>query len=182
MESDSTQSQQINTYQRTLCDRIPKLESDNVQLREQISSLSITISELKGATTSNTSRFHCFSDTFAKETAGLQANISSIITQLEGLDAIKEQQSIIAAKHSSLISDTKQKVKPWASVCSNTDSQPLANIDKMVQGKIEDERVRWVRELNLRVRGLPSTHYPLAAGCSFLCDQLGLIEITLDRC
>ena len=140
-----------------MCDRIAKLESDNVQLREQVSSLSITISKLKCATTSNTAWFQCFSDTFANEIAGLQTSISSIIAQLEGLDAIKEQQSVIAAKHSSFISDTEQKVKSWASLCSNTDSQPLASIDKMVQGKIKDERVRRVRELNLRVRGLPST-------------------------
>ena len=51
-----------------------------------------------------------------------------------------------------------------------------------MQGKIEDERVRRVRELNLRVRGLPSTLDPLTAGRSFLCDQLGLTDIALDRC
>ena len=179
--SGSTQSHQSITYQR-LCDRISKLESDNIQLREQVSSLSITISELRCATTSNADQFQRFSDTFTNETAGLQTNISSIIAQLEGLDAIKEQQSVIAAKHSSLISDTEQKVKSWASICSNSVSQPLASIDKMVQGKIEDERVRRARELNLRVRGLSSTLDPLTAGRSFLCDQLGLTDIALDRC
>lgn len=45
----------------------------------------------------------------------------------------------------------------------------------MVQGKIEDERVR-------RVRGLPPTLDPLSVGRSFLCDQLGLTDITLDKC
>ena len=180
-ESGSAQGQHSITYQR-LCDRLFKLESDNAQLREQVSSLAITISKLQCATSSNTTPFQCFSDTFACETAGLQANISSIISQLEGLDTIKEQQSVIPAKHSSLISDTEQKVKSWASLCSNIDSQPLATIDKMVQGKIDDERVRRVRELNLLVRGLPSTQDPLIAGRSFLDDQLGLTDIALDRC
>ncbi len=52
----------------------------------------------------------------------------------------------------------------------------------MVQGKIEDERVRRVRELNLRDRGLPPISDPLSIGRSFLCDQLGLSDITLDNC
>ncbi len=52
----------------------------------------------------------------------------------------------------------------------------------MVQGKIEDERVRRVRELNLRVHGLPPTLDPLVVGHTFLCDHLGLIDIKLDRC
>ncbi len=52
----------------------------------------------------------------------------------------------------------------------------------MVQGKIEDERLRRVCELNLRVCGLLSTPDPLAARRSFLYDQLGLMDITLDKC
>ena len=180
MEDGSTlgSGQHPITYQR-LCDRISKLESDNLLLKEQVASLS---AELLTATTSISARFQSFSDTFTTNTAGLQTSIRSVISQLEELDSIKEQQASIAAKHSSLVSETELKVKSWASLCSNADSQPLTNINKMMQGKFEDERLRRVRELNLRVRGLPSTHDPLAAGRSFLCDQLGLADITVDRC
>ena len=42
--------------------------------------------------------------------------------------------------------------------------------------------MRRARELNLRVRGLSPTSDPAAAGHSFLSDQLGITDITLDRC
>lgn len=155
-----------------LCDRVVKLEADNILLRDQIGTMSAELTNLKLSIESNIQHF---SDTFISETAMLKSNIEAVIEQLVGLDKIKDQ-------HTEMVAKTEQQVKTWASLCSNSDSQPLASIDKIVQGKIVDERVRRSRELNLRVRGLPSTHDPLAAGHSFLCDQLGLSEIKLDRC
>ena len=78
--------------------------------------------------------------------------MESIIEQFEGLDTIKVQQSEIVAKHSSLILETKQKVKSWASLCNTSAATALLpNLDKIFQGKIEDECARRARELNLRV-------------------------------
>lgn len=73
----------------------------------------------------------------------------------------------------------EQKVKSWASLCTNTDTTtPRLSIDKIVQGKIDDERVRQARELNLRVRGLTPTSNPTTTRYSFLSDQLGISDIT----
>ena len=115
---DSGSGQRTLTYQR-LCDKVTKLDVDNLYLKEQIISLNGTISELRTTTTSNLPLIQRFSDTFTSETTNLQANIHSIIEQLEGIDTIKEQQFVIAAKHSSLVSETEQKVKSWASLCNN---------------------------------------------------------------
>lgn len=109
--------------------------------------------------------------------------MESIIEQFEQLDTIKIQQSEMAAKHSSLISKTEQKVKSWASICNaSVITAPSPNLDKIVQGKIEEERVRCARELNLQVRCLPPTFDPFSARRSFLTDQLALSDIALDKC
>ena len=51
-----------------------------------------------------------------------------------------------------------------------------------MQGKIDDERIRRACELNFRVRGLSPTTDPMVARHSFLSDELGLSDITLDKC
>ena len=82
-----------------------------------------------------------------------------------------------------MVAETEQRVKSQASLCSNTDTTtPRLSIDKIVQDKIDDERVRQARELNLRVRGLSRTSDPTAVGHAFLSEQLGISDITLDRC
>lgn len=73
-------------------------------------------------------------------------------------------------------------MKSWASLCSYAAEVPLLGIQKLVQGKMDDERVRLTYELNLRVCDLSSIDDPSIAGYSFLKDQLGISVITLDRC
>ena len=59
---------------------------------------------------------------------------------------------------------------------------PLLGIEKLVQGKMDDEWVRQTHELKLQVHGLSSIDDPLTIGYSFLNDQLDILDITLDRC
>ncbi len=105
-----------------------------------------------------------------------------VIEQLKELDTIKEKQSKIVERNSSLLTKTEDKVNTWASLCNIVVVAPLSSVEKLVQGKMEDERVKRTRELNLRVHGLPSNANPLAVEHSFLTDQLGISDITLDRC
>ncbi len=56
------------------------------------------------------------------------------------------------------------------------------SLDKIVQGKIDDEHVWSARELNLHVRDLSPTSDPFAVVHSFLSNQLGISDITLDKC
>ncbi len=131
----------------------------------------------------NTSSIKRFLDTPISETTSLKSNVESIIEQLEGLDKIKEQQTEMATIHSSLIVDTEQKVKSWASLCTHVDTiAPRLSLDKIVQGKIDNEHVRRTHELNLRVRGLPPIADHMLTGHSFFSDQLGISNITLHKC
>lgn len=83
-----TGDNQTITYQR-LCDRVLKLENDNILLKEQVSVLTAEIANLKQSTVSNTIKIQHFSDTFISETARLKSNIE-VIEQLDGIDKIKE--------------------------------------------------------------------------------------------
>lgn len=47
---------------------------------------------------------------------------------------------------------------------------------------MDDKRARQTLELNLHICGLPPIADPSAVGYSFLTDQLGNSDITLDRC
>ena len=70
-----------------LCDRVVKLEADNIILRDQIGTLTAELTNLKQSIES-------FSDTFIEE----------VIEQLVGLDKIKDQ-------HTEMVTKTEQKVK-----------------------------------------------------------------------
>ena len=55
-----------------LCDRVIKLEADNIILRDQIGTLMVELTNLKQSTESNIKHF---SDTFISETTMLKSNI-----------------------------------------------------------------------------------------------------------
>ena len=174
LESDNVALKDIvvDASSLKLCDRVVRLEADNIVLKDQIGTLSAELTNLKLSTESNIQHF---SDTFISETTMLKSNIEAVIEQLVGLDKMKDQ-------HTEMVAKIEQKVKSWASLCINIDTTTLRlSIDKTVQGKIDDERVRRARELNLRVQGLSSTSDPAAAGHAFLSEQLGISNITLDR-
>lgn len=59
---------------------------------------------------------------------------------------------------------------------------PLPEVKIIVQEKLAKDQVRHFRELNLQVRGLPSSSIdPLPTGYSFLSKKLGIYDIRLDR-
>ena len=65
----------------------------------------------------------------------LKSNIEAIIEQLFRLDKIKDQ-------HTEMVVEMKQKVKSWASLCNTNTTTLRLSIDKIIQGKIDNERVR----------------------------------------
>lgn len=58
----------------------------------------------------------CFLTTFDSETTSLETHLESILGQIDELDTIKDKQSEMVAKHSSLLSNTKQKLKTLATL------------------------------------------------------------------
>ena len=51
------------------------------------------------------------------------------------MDKIKDQ-------HTKMVVEMKQKVKSWASLCNTNTTTLRLSIDKIIQGKIDNERVR----------------------------------------
>lgn len=104
--------------------------------------------------------------------------------QMMAIHALKMKQEELDKKQCSLQTKIEQQLKSLAFICSNpiSSSPPnLFGVEKLVQTKIADERVRRARALNMRVCNLclPCPK-PLAASYSFLKDQLDIIDISLD--
>ena len=73
------------------------------------------------------------------ENTGLKTNLEYATSQLKELDTIKEKQSEIIDRNSSLLTETELKVKSWASLCSSIAKAPLLGVEKLVQWKMDNE-------------------------------------------
>ena len=168
-----------------LVNRLATVESANVVLQNvvaQLTPLYVKITEWLALLESENHTLRDTIQSLVAENTGLKANMESATMLHRELDTIKEKQLEIVDRHSALLTETGLKVKSWASLCSSVAEVPLSSVEKLVQGKIDDEWVRRTRELNLRVCGLSSIEDPSTAGYSFLKDQLDISDITLDRC
>lgn len=61
---------------------------------------------------------------------------------------------------------------------------PLIAVEEVVQEKLVEERTQRARQLNLKVRGLPTpppSADPMELGNRFICDTLDIPDITLDK-
>ena len=126
---------------------------------------------------------HGFSSKFTSKTTKVKSDIESLIEILVGFNSYKVEQVDIIAKHSTLMSKIEEKVKTWVSICDNIVSvAPLPKLEKLAQGKMNDECVRQVCELNLQVHGLSSIVDPSIVKYYFLKDQMDISNITLDKC
>lgn len=67
----------------------------------------------------------------------------------------------------------------WVQVATGKKTSPL--IDLVVNAKLEEERLRQLKALNLRVRGLPKSQDPQKASLDFLYDTLELQNITVQK-
>lgn len=81
--------------------------------------------------------------------------------------------------------ETNSHVSTWAQVLKGKDKAPLLiEVEEVVQAKLVEERNRRARELNLKVKGLPTPPSPtdqLDLGKRFLCNTLDIPDITLDK-
>lgn len=75
------------------------------------------------------------------ENTGLKTNLEFATMQLREWETIKEKQSEIVDRHSSLLTEIELKVKSWASLCNSVIEVPLSSVEKLVQGKTDNE---WV--------------------------------------
>lgn len=81
---------------------------------------------------------------------------SDEILQAEIKD-LKIKQEEIRSQQMSFKQETESHISTWAQVVKGKDkAPPLIAVEEVVQAKLVEERTRRARELNLKVRGLPT--------------------------
>ena len=140
------------------------------------------MNDLNEQAVADSSHIQDLSETFTTQTEGMTKDINSIIEDFGDMGNLKDKHTELVNKQTSLLTETEQQIKTWASTCKNSSITLLPEVKKIVQEKLAEDRVRRFRELNLRVRGLPLSFIdPLPIGYSFLSEQLGISNITLDK-
>jgi chromosome segregation ATPase len=158
----------LTSQVKYLMRKVDSLDKENKQLHEEVSELKQLVFKIKN-----------------QENAHLQnppadcPNLQSEIRTLQ--DELKSQQALLKQE-----TKTQQKtLNSWVEVVKKREQPPqLAEVEGVIQAKLNEERLRRTRELNLRVRGLPPSEAssdPLQIGTSFLHNTLDLKDITLER-
>lgn len=154
------------------------LETENNKLRSEIHTLSTRVSEVEGDNLSLKKILH-----ESKEQENLHPPNDTLHTEI--LD-LKSKQEEIQSQQTTSKQETETHINSWAQVVRAQDKTPtpLSAVEEVVQAKLVEERTRWARELNLKVRGLLLPHSSLdlmEVGAQFLQDTLNLPDIALDK-
>jgi hypothetical protein len=156
---------------KILLRRMEYLEAENRQLHSKVIDLKHLVSEMK-------KQENLHSQNPRVDSPVLQTEISNTKNLQEEM---RTQQALFKDE-----AETQQKtINSWVDVIRKREQHPpLTVFEGVVQAKLNEERLRRTRELNLRMCGLPppeATSNPLQIGTSFLHDTLKLKDLTLER-